>query len=183
VSRSERISWKHALARWVWVPFVIAVILIADQTSKAWIERTVPLDGFHAPFPALEPYFMLVNWGNTGTAFGLLRGQGGTLAMAALIVIILVLIFSRQIPLDNWGVRLSLALILGGAIGNQIDRLRVGHVTDFLLFQAPVGGRMLQWPAWNLADACIVVGVILMALLLLRSEGWKAGQQDSQAEG
>ena len=183
MSQSERIHWKHAIVRWVWVPLVIAAILIADQTSKAWIERTVPLDGFYVPFPALDPYFLLVNWGNTGTAFGLLRGLGGTLAMAALVVIVLVMIFSRQIPLDNWGVRLSLALILGGAIGNQIDRLRVGHVTDFLLFQAPVGDRMLQWPAWNVADACIVVGVILMAFLLLRSEGQRARQQGSQAEG
>jgi signal peptidase II len=183
VSQSDRTSLRHTLTRWVWVPLVIAVILIADQTTKAWIERTVPLDGFYVPFPALDPYFLLVNWGNTGTAFGLLRGLGGTLAMAALIVIVLVLVFSRQIPLDNWGIRLSVALILGGAIGNQIDRLRAGHVTDFLLFQAPVGDRMLQWPAWNVADACIVVGVILMALLLLRSEGQRAGQQDSQVEG
>jgi signal peptidase II len=165
------------------VLLVIAAILLADQTSKAWIERTVPLGGFYAPFAALEPYFMLANWGNTGTAFGLLRGQGGTLAMAALILIVAVLIFSRQIPLDNWGVRLSLALILGGAIGNQIDRLRVGHVTDFLLLQAPVGNRMYQFPAFNVADSCITVGVILMALLLFRSEGQKAEQQGSQAEG
>ena len=57
-------------------------------------------------------------------------------------------------------------LILGGEIGNQIDRLRLGHVTDFLLFQAPVGNRMAQFPAFNVADSCITVGVILMALLL-----------------
>jgi signal peptidase II len=183
VSQSERINWKHTLARWIWVPFVIVAILLVDQTSKAWIERTLPLGGFNAPFPALDPYFMLVNWGNTGTAFGLLRGMGGTLAMAALIIIVLVMIFSRQIPLDNWGVRLCLALILGGAIGNQIDRLRVGHVTDFLLLQAPVGDRMVQFPAFNVADSGITVGVILMALLLLRSEGQRAGQQGSQAEG
>ena len=183
MSQSERFNWKQTLTRWVWVPFVIAVILLVDQTSKAWIERTVPFGGSYAPFPALDPYFMLVHWGNTGAAFGLLRGMGGTFAMAALIVIVLVLIFSRQIPLDNWGVRLCLAMILGGAIGNQIDRLRVGHVTDFLLFQAPVGDRMLQWPAWNVADACIVVGVSLMALLLFRLEGQKSSHQGSQAEG
>jgi signal peptidase II len=183
VSRSERFNWKQTFARWVWVPLVIAVILLVDQTSKAWIERTVPLGGFSAPFPALDPYFLLVHWGNTGTAFGLLRGLGGTLAMAALIIIVLVMIFSRQIPFDNWGVRLCLALILGGAIGNQIDRLRVGHVTDFLLFQAPLGNRMAQFPAFNVADSCITVGVILMALLLLRSEGQRAAQQGSQAEG
>ena len=183
MSQLERFNWKQTFARWVWVPFVIAVILLVDQTSKAWIERTVPLGGFYALFPALDPYFMLVHWGNTGTAFGLLRGLGGTLAMAALIIIVLVMIFSRQIPLDNWGVRLCLAMILGGAIGNQIDRLRVGHVTDFLLFQAPMGNRMAQFPAFNVADSCITVGVILMALLLLRSEGQRAAQQGSQAEG
>ena len=182
MSQLERFNWKQTFARWVWVPFVIAVILLVDQTSKAWIERTVPLGGFYALFPALDPYFMLVHWGNTGTAFGLLRGLGGTLAMAALIIIVLIMIFSRQIPLDNGGVRLCLALILGGAIGNQIDRLRVGHVTDFLLFQAPVGNRMVQFPAFNVADSCITVGVILMALLLLRSEGQRAAQQGSQAQ-
>jgi signal peptidase II len=165
------------------VLLVIGVILLADQSSKAWIERTVPLDSFYTPFPALDPYFMLVNWGNTGAAFGLLRGMGGTFAMAALIVIVAVLIFSHQIPLQNRGIRLALALILGGAIGNQIDRLRLGHVTDFLLFQAPVGDRMLQWPAWNVADACIVMGVILMALLLFRLEGQKSAHQGSHVEG
>jgi len=109
--------------------------------------------------------------------------MGGTLAMTALIIIVLVMIFSRQIPLDNWGVRLCLAMILGGAIGNQIDRLRVGHVTDFLLFQAPLGDRMAQFPAFNVADSCITMGVILMALLLLRAEGQRAEQPGSQAEG
>jgi signal peptidase II len=70
-----------------------------------------------------------------------------------------------------WGVRICVGLVLGGAIGNQIDRTRVGHVTDFLLFQLPVGDRVYSWPAWNVADASIVVGTILLALLLLRAEG------------
>lgn len=183
MSQSESANWKQTLGRWIWVPLVMALILLVDQTSKAWIERTVPFGGSYAPFPALDPYFMLVHWGNTGAAFGLLRGMGGAFAMAALIVIVLLLIFSRQIPLDNWGVRLCLAMILGGAIGNQIDRLRVGHVTDFLLFQAPLGDRMAQFPAFNVADSCITIGVILMALLLFRAEGQRAEQPGSQAEG
>ena len=105
-------------------------------------QRTVPFGGFNAPFPALDPYFMLVNWGNTGTAFGLLRGIGGMLAMAALIIIVLVMIFFAQSPgCSTIGASVCLALILGGAIGNQIDQLRVGHVHRFLLLQAPVGDR------------------------------------------
>jgi signal peptidase II len=67
--------------------------------------------------------------------------------------------------------RIAFGLQLGGAFGNLIDRLtQNGHVTDFLLFSLPVGDRVYQWPAWNIADASIVVGTILLAILLLRSE-------------
>ncbi len=173
MSQPERFDLRRVLRRWGWLPLVVGLILVADQISKAWIERSLPLSGGYAPFPAFDPYFMLVNWGNTGTAFGLLQGMGGIFALVALVVIVFVLVFSQQLPIDNWGVRLCVGLVLGGAIGNQIDRLRVGHVTDFLLFQAPLGDHMLQWPAWNVADASIVVGVILLALLLLRTEGKK----------
>ena len=61
MSQSEQTNWKQTLGRWIWVPLVIAVILLVDQTSKTWIERTVPLGGFYTLFPALDPYFMLVN--------------------------------------------------------------------------------------------------------------------------
>lgn len=161
---------KALLARWGWAPLVMGLILFADQLSKSWIERTIPLGGGFAPIPALDPFFMLVHWGNTGTAFGLLQGQGGLLASVALVVIILVLLFSRQLPVEHAGVRLCIALVLAGAIGNQIDRMRVGHVTDFLLFQATIGDRVYQFPAFNIADSCITIGVILLALLILRLE-------------
>jgi signal peptidase II len=66
--------------------------------------------------------------------------------------------------------------MLGGALGNLVDRItKDGHVTDFLLFMLPVGDRVYQWPAFNVADTSIVVGTILLALLLLRSE---TGQTD-----
>jgi signal peptidase II len=65
--------------------------------------------------------------------------------------------------------------MLGGATGNLIDRLhQSGQVTDFLLFSLPVGNRVYSWPAWNVADASIVVGTILLGILLLRSEHAKA---------
>ncbi|MEJ5198258.1 MAG: signal peptidase II [Anaerolineae bacterium] len=158
------------LLRWSWVLDLIVAIIVADQLSKAWIERTIPLGSGYAPIPALDPYFMLVHWGNTGAAFGLLQGFGGLFAMLALIVIIVVLMLAHQLPLEHWGVRASIGLVLGGAIGNLIDRVRIGHVTDFLLFQVPIGDRMYQWPAFNIADSSIVVGVILLGLLLLRLE-------------
>jgi signal peptidase II len=158
---------KQILARWGWFPLVAALIVAADQLTKAWLERAVPLGGGYAPISALVPYFMLVHWGNTGAAFGLLQGMGGIFATIALVVIVAVLAFSRQLPMETWGARLCLGLILGGAVGNQIDRIRVGHVTDFLLFQVPVGDRFYQWPAFNVADSSIVVGSILLAVVML----------------
>lgn len=155
---------------WSWVASLMFALVAADQLSKAWVERMIPLGSGYAPIPALGPYFMLVHWGNTGAAFGLLQGFGGLLAMLALIVIIVVLTLMHQLPLEHWGVRFSIGLVLGGALGNLIDRVRLGHVTDFLLFQVPIGDRMYQWPAFNVADSSIVVGVILLGLLLLRLE-------------
>ncbi len=165
--QSNRTRW---LLRWSWLLALMAMIIAADQLSKAWIERAIPVGAGYAPIPALAPYFMLVHWGNTGAAFGLLQGFGGLFAMLALIVIIMVLALAHQLPLEHGGVRLSVGLVLSGAIGNLIDRVRIGHVTDFLLLQAPIGDRMYQWPAFNVADSCIVVGVILLGLLLWRSE-------------
>jgi len=170
VSLQPQSSRVRRILGWSWMPGLMAALIAADQLSKAWIERTIPLGSGYAPIPALDPYFMLVHWGNTGTAFGLLQGFGGLFAMLALIVIIVVLALAHQLPLEHWGVRFSIGLVLSGAIGNLIDRVRLGHVTDFLLFQAPIGERMYQWPAFNVADSSIVVGVILLGLLFLRLE-------------
>ena len=68
--------------------------------------------------------------------------------------------------------KFCLGLQLGGAIGNNLfDRLRLGHVTDFLLFSLPVKDKVYIWPAWNVADGCIVVGTILLMILLLQGRG------------
>lgn len=158
------------MLNWAIVPLLGLVIVVLDQWTKGLVEQSIPPGSGYAPFPTLEPYFKIVHWSNTGAAFGILQGQGSLLAVIALVVVVAVLIFTRTLPADNWGVRVCLGLQLGGAIGNLIDRLQLGHVTDFLLFTLPVGGRVYMWPAWNVADGCIVVGTILLMLLLLRAE-------------
>lgn len=167
-------SKEGGWARWLVTLAVAAVVVALDQWSKLLIEQNIPLGGYLAPFPALEPWFKLVHWTNTGAAFGLLRGQAPLFIAIALVVIVAVLIYSRQLPADSWAVRICLGLMLGGAIGNLIDRLQhAGKVTDFLLFSLPVGDRVFAWPAFNVADTCIVVGTILLGLLLLLEEGKK----------
>ena len=90
--------------------------------------------------------------------------------MIALVVIVAVLVYARYLPAGSWAVRLCLGLQLGGAVGNLIDRIQWGHVTDFLSLTLPVRGRVLEWPAFNVADSSIVVGVILLAFLLMRGD-------------
>ncbi len=162
---------KQSIARWAFVPVVAAIVLVADQWTKALVEKNLPMWGAFAPFPALEPWFKLVHYSNTGAAFGLLRGQSSLFVLIALVVIVAVLVFARQLPTDNWAVRFCLGLQLGGAAGNLLDRLlKSGHVTDFLLLTLPVGGKVYQWPAFNVADSSIVVGVILLGILILGSD-------------
>jgi signal peptidase II len=107
---------------------------------------------------------------NTGAAFGLFPDQSFALIIVALVSIVVLLLFvflfSRRFPFlnDRLG-RLALGLILGGTVGNLIDRLRLGHVTDFI----DIG----IWPAFNVADSVVVIGVILVAYSLLFSASAK----------
>ncbi|MFC1957221.1 signal peptidase II [Chloroflexota bacterium] len=141
--------------------FLIALlVVVADQLSKAWIRAN--LAGGES-LPA-EGLFRLTRVHNSGAAFGLFQGQSFSLTIIALIGIIVVplfaLVFYRRFPfLDSRFVKPVFGLILGGTAGNLIDRLRLGHVTDFI----DIG----IWPAFNIADSAIVIGVIIFAYLLV----------------
>jgi len=169
---------KKSHLQWLIVPLVALIVVVLDQWSKSLIKANIPLGGSFTPFANLKPYFNLVHWPNTGAAFGLLQGQGILFVVIAVVVIVAVLVYARFLPADNLGVKVCLGLQLGGAIGNNlIDRVRLGHVTDFLLFTLPVGGRVYMWPAWNVADASIVVGTIGLVILLLKAESQKIETQ------
>ncbi|MEE8418651.1 MAG: signal peptidase II [Dehalococcoidales bacterium] len=153
---------SHRDRRWDLVFFVIAlVVLAADQLSKIWIRA----------YPGLQPiyeagFFRIIYTKNTGAAFGLLRDQFLLLTITAFIGIILVLVFvfyfSRHYPsMDSRAGRLTLGLVLGGTLGNLIDRLRFGFVTDFI----SVG----FWPVFNIADSAVIAGVTLFAYFFLVS--------------
>ncbi len=148
--------------KWQNVVFFLTVLLVAaaDQLTKIWIRsnlatgESLPETGF----------FRLTHVQNTGAAFGLFQGQSFALTIVALIVIVVLLLFvfpfSRRSPfLDNRLGKPALSLVLGGTVGNLVDRLRLGYVTDFI----DIG----IWPAFNIADSAITVGIILFAYSLL----------------
>lgn len=149
-----------------------ALVVLLDQLSKRWIERNLPLYESLAPIPALDGFFTITHFTNTGAAFGLLRDQNLLFVAIALVVVASIVVYSRYLPHDKWLVQLALGLQLGGAVGNMIDRVRQGHVTDFIYFHF--------WPAFNVADAAIVVGVALLAWVMLTyrepQEGPVAGE-------
>ncbi len=135
-----------------------AVIVILDQVTKLWAVSALEL------YRSVEilPFFNLTLLHNTGAAFSFLADAGGWQRwfFVGLTVIIAtgVAIWLARLPVHERFTRASLTLILGGAIGNLIDRIRLGYVIDFLDFHA----AGWHWPAFNVADAAISCGAVLL---------------------
>jgi signal peptidase II len=133
-----------------------ALVFVIDQFSKYLV---IQLLAFGESFPD-RGFFRFTHVHNTGSAFGLFQGQNTPLILVSFVgIIVLSLIYRSQPRPSNW-LRLSLGLQLGGAFGNLLDRLRLGYVTDFI----DIG----PWPVFNMADASIVTGLLLLAWIFLR---------------
>lgn len=150
------------LGKWrIVVPFLVAVLVaVADQLTKTWV-RSYPEGSLIHRIGFLQ----LIHVDNTGAAFGIFQGQSFALTIVALfgiaVFLLLSLFLHRLFPLlAGTPSRIALGLILGGSVGNLVDRIRLGYVTDFIDFRV--------WPAFNVADSCIVVGSIILAYFLIR---------------
>jgi signal peptidase II len=146
---------------------IALLVVAADQLSKWWITAHLAIGESLVDFG----FFQIVRFQNTGIAFGFFQGHTTVIIVLVFIeiaVLLLIVFFLRHrlAFLDGWLMRTGFGLIMGGAIGNQIDRLRFGNVTDFLDFKV--------WPAFNVADASAVIGciiIILAALFLTKRAG------------
>lgn len=142
--------------------FLTVSTVVLDQASKVQIMHTMRL---HESIPIVPEFFSLTYIRNPGAAFGLLASSGqafrlvffGLTSVFALGLLGMIFVRLRQ---DDWVGQLSIAAILGGAIGNLLDRVRFGEVIDFLDFY--INGY--HWPAFNVADAAISVGVFFLIL-------------------
>jgi signal peptidase II len=169
-----------AMRRYGVLGVVVLTIIVVDQVTKAFIDGSMYL---HQSISIIPGYFNLTYIRNPGAAFGIMgtTSSGFRLIFFFLTSILamglLITIFLRMDPRDWWG-QLTIASIFGGAIGNFIDRLQYGEVIDFLDFY--INGY--HWPAFNVADSAISVGVVSL-LLLFAFEKRKpdlAPQEDSQ---
>lgn len=157
--------------RWRWLALA-AGIALADQSAKRWIAAEFPLGARQA----LTPFFNLVHTLNEGAAFSLLAGAGGwqryffiVLALAISAALVVALMRRALTRCEAW----AYSLLLGGALGNLVDRVIRGSVVDYLDFHA--GGW--HWPAFNLADTMIVLSVLLMLLGMAQSTGGDADDE------
>lgn len=144
---------------------IAGLVILLDQLTKGWIIATMRL---HDAYPVIDGFFNIVYVRNPGAAFGFLAGaspvfRSGFFLAVTLAAILLILHYLRQTRIEEISLVLSLALILAGAVGNLIDRIRFGEVVDFL--DVYVGAH--HWPAFNVADAAITTGASVLMILLL----------------
>lgn len=153
---SDELNGKNML-KWLWLSLLA---LVLDQASKLWIAGSMQLYESIAVLPG----FNLTYVHNTGAAFSLLSEAGGwqrwLFAILALAISTGLTIWLARLQRHEKLLAVSLALVLGGALGNLIDRLLYGYVIDFL----DVYYRQWHWPAFNIADSAITLGVFLMLL-------------------
>lgn len=141
---------------------IAGAIVALDQWTKYLVRTQVPLGGSWSPWAWLAPYARIVHWQNTGAAFGMFQGFGFVFTILAFIVSIAILYYFPRVPRNEWLLRVTMTMMLGGAVGNLVDRLTIGTVTDFV----SVG----TFAVFNVADASISVGTAIMVLAVWLSE-------------
>ncbi|NTU49240.1 MAG: signal peptidase II [Syntrophobacteraceae bacterium] len=143
-------------------------ILLLDQLSKLLIASTLPLHSLREVIPGL---FNLVHVRNPGAAFSILAGadaawrQGLFVGLTLFVLAIILFAYGKVPQSDRW-TRTAYSLITGGALGNLIDRVRMGEVIDFLDFY--IGS--VHWPAFNVADSAISAGAVMLVISLFKGK-------------
>ena len=147
---------KNVIQKYWVIALIAAVIVALDQWTKWLVRMNIPTGATWLPdsLQWLSPYARIVHWYNTGAAFGIFQGGGMVFTVLAFIVIGAILFYFPQVDKSDWTLRLAMSMQLGGAIGNLIDRLTIGHVTDFI----SIG----SFAVFNVADASISVGAAVL---------------------
>lgn len=154
------------------IPLLVAIfITVSDQFTKQLVrdsfflgESRVIIDGF----------FSLTYVRNTGAAWGMFGGQNMWLSLLSIVMLAIMVIFRRSFLSDTWDHKVALGLMVGGIVGNLLDRVRLAYVTDFLDFY--IGHS--HWPAFNIADSGICIGVGIYVLTSLKASRQPTSTED-----
>ncbi|NDJ86428.1 MAG: signal peptidase II [Chloroflexi bacterium] len=159
------------LVHWLFLLAVTAITILVDQFSKWLVVRNLEYRESWVFWSLLEGIFDFTYTRNTGAAFGMGQEFSNVFLIVAFIVTGVIIYYHRQLPADMWIVRAALGLMMGGAIGNAIDRILRGYVVDFL--------HLHGWPIFNLADSAIVIGVAAWVVVLW----WQERQENAARPG
>jgi len=147
------------------VLIVAVLVIVIDQVVKYLVSTSLPLGEAWSPLSGSNPFFQIVHVANTGVAFGLFKDLGIVFIIVPLVISGIIIYYARRLRPDQIFMAFALGLTLGGALGNVIDRIRIGYVIDY--FDIGVGSLR---NASNFADWSIVLGVILLAVATLLDE-------------
>jgi signal peptidase II len=156
-------------------------VLVADQLTKLWIVQYFGVEGLRPPIPILGDVLTLYYVQNTGVAFSLFEGQNVRFLLIALAFGLICFLYWHYRNSATLWLRLGFALVLGGAIGNLLDRFARSFVVDFVHFQIP---GVFDFAVFNVADSAITIGVIVIALCLYRiGPGAEVSQRVTATKG
>jgi len=169
-------GWKR-LARYKWLGLFALGIFAFDQLTKLWVVNAIPYGTYLNPRPVIDGFLYWVHIGNRGAAWGMCQGFGSILAIFALITIAGIFLFRRMLALHLVVMQIGFGLLIGGILGNLYDRMTVGHVIDFIDVHLP----FYRWPAFNIADSAICVGVFIYVIYSFLPES-KVAKSESSGE-
>lgn len=152
-------STKRALIGYI---IIAGVIILLDQISKLYIRIALAPGATWSPWEWLAPYARIVHWYNTGVAFGMFQNGNTVFAILSALIAIAILFYTPKVINGYWLTTLCMGMVLGGAVGNLIDRLTIGHVIDFV--------SLGTFPVFNVADSCITVGVAIFLVDMIIQE-------------
>ena len=163
---------------------IAAVTFVLDQLTKTWIfnHPELPLGSYFYPdsIEVIKDFFYIVHIGNEGAAWGMFAGYGSVLALFAAVALFAIYKLRHELELHRKPMQIAFGLLIGGVLGNMIDRLIHGHVIDFLDFQFPFSIPYIlpdgRYPAFNIADCGIVIGVFSYIIFSFFSKPQKSTQ-------
>lgn len=149
--------------------FLSALVIVAlDRLTKYWIMQNLPENSSIKIIPRI---LLITHVKNSGASFGLFQGYANVLAVISVIAIILIIFIKIYLKFDSYFYNIAIGFILGGAIGNLIDRIFYGEVIDFLNFA--------YWPVFNIADSFIIIGFGIVIIFLFREYFKKSGAKST----
>jgi signal peptidase II len=162
----KKFGWRD-----VFLVLVTLGIIALDQYTKSLVRKHIPLGTSWNPVSWLEPFVTFTHTQNTGIAFGLFPGVSILFIVLILLIIVAVIVYYKKYAPPSWLLTISFGLLVGGALGNLIDRLtQNGNVTDFI--------NVRIWAVFNIADSSIVVGALLLSIYGLFLDRNREEQQE-----